>query len=84
VQKSDLIRNKGMGGSGFIGGLHYIIIDSISKIEFTGSNQILEFVFMYSRTCIIRHTKGPGKCAALYMMSEYSGFILVNRTTLRP
>ena len=23
------------------------------------------------RTCLIRHTKGPGKCVALYRMSEY-------------
>ena len=29
------------------------------------------------RTCLIRHTKGPGKCVGLYRMSEYSGFILV-------
>ena len=36
------------------------------------------------RTCLIQHTKGPGICVRLYRMSEYSGFILVNRTTLRP
>ena len=36
------------------------------------------------RTCLIRHTKGPGKCVRLYRMSEYSDFILVNRNTLRP
>ena len=34
------------------------------------------------RTCLIRHTKGPGKCVGLYRMSENSGFILVNRNTL--
>ena len=34
------------------------------------------------RTCLIRHTKGPGKCVGLNRMSEYSGFILVNRNTL--
>ena len=27
-------------------------------------------------------TKGPGTCVGLYRMSEYSGFILVNRNTL--
>ena len=30
------------------------------------------------RPCLIRHTKGPGKCVRLYRMSEYSGFILAN------
>jgi hypothetical protein len=35
----------------------------------------------YSGTCLIRNTKGPGKCVWLYRMSEYSGFILVNRNT---
>ena len=29
----------------------------------------------YSGTCLIWHTKGPGKCVGLYRMSEYSGFI---------
>ena len=33
---------------------------------------------------LIRHTKGPGKCVGLYRMSEYSGFILVNRNSLEP
>ena len=36
---------------------------------------------MYSGTCLIRHTKGPGKYVGLYRMSEYSGFILLNRNT---
>ena len=27
---------------------------------------------------------GPGKCFGLYRISEYSGFILVNRHTLQP
>ena len=40
--------------------------------------------YIYSGTCLIRHTKGPGKCVRLYRMSEYSVFILVNRNTLRP
>ena len=40
---------------------------------------------LYSETCLIWHTKGPGKCVGLYvMMSEHSGFILVNRNTLGP
>ena len=38
----------------------------------------------YSGTCLIRHTKGPGKCVGLDRMSEYSSFIYVNRTTLGP
>jgi len=36
----------------------------------------------YSGTCLIRHTKEPGKCVLLYRMSEYSRFIFVNRNTL--
>ena len=39
---------------------------------------------MYSGTCLIIHTMGPGKCVGLYRMLEYSGFILVNRNTLGP
>ena len=35
-------------------------------------------------TCLIWHTKGPGKCVRLYRMSEYSCFILVNRNTFGP
>ena len=38
----------------------------------------------YRGTCLIRHTKGPGKCVRLYRMSEYLGFILVNRNSLGP
>ena len=38
----------------------------------------------YCRTCLIRHTKGPGKCVGLYRMSEYSDFSLVNRNTFGP
>ena len=40
--------------------------------------------YIYSGTCLIRHTKGPEKCVGLYRMSEYSGFILVKRNTLGP
>jgi hypothetical protein len=39
---------------------------------------------IYSGTCLIRLTKGPGKCVRLYRMSEYSCLILVNRNTLGP
>ena len=28
---------------------------------------------IYSGTCLIQHTKGPGKCVGLYRMSENSG-----------
>ena len=34
--------------------------------------------------CLIQNTKGLGKWVGLYRMSEYSGFILVNRNTLGP
>jgi hypothetical protein len=34
--------------------------------------------------CLIPHTKGTGKCVGLYRVSEYSGFILVDRNTLGP
>jgi hypothetical protein len=37
---------------------------------------------IYSGTCQIRHTKVTGKCVGLYRMSQYSGFILVNRKLL--
>jgi len=42
---------------------------------------IMSFI-IYSGICLIRHTKGPGKCFGLYRMSEYSGVFLVNRNTL--
>ena len=41
-------------------------------------------LFLYSGTCLIRHTKAPGKCIGLYRMSEYACFILVNRNSLGP
>jgi hypothetical protein len=44
----------------------------------------LSRVYLYSGTCLIWHTKGPGKRVGLYRMSEYSGFILVYRNTLGP
>jgi hypothetical protein len=34
------------------------------------------FLWIYSGTCLIRHTKGPGKCVGLHRMSENSGFLL--------
>jgi hypothetical protein len=38
--------------------------------------------FLYTvNTCLIRHTKGSGKCVKLYRIS---GFILVNINTLGP
>jgi hypothetical protein len=45
-----------------------------------------EYIFYRDGNNVIKtvHTKGPGKCVGLYMMSEYSGFILVNRNTLGP
>jgi hypothetical protein len=39
---------------------------------------------MHRGNCQIWHTKGLGKSVRLYRMSEYSGFILVNRNTLGP
>jgi hypothetical protein len=42
----------------------------------------LHMLIKYSGTCLIWHTKGSGKCVGLYKMTEYSGFILVNRNTL--
>jgi hypothetical protein len=44
----------------------------------------LSVIIRYSGLCLIRYTKGPGKCVELYRMSEYSGFILVNINTLGP
>ena len=38
-------------------------------------------ISLYSAICLFRHTKGSGKYLGLYKMSEYSGFILVNRNT---
>jgi hypothetical protein len=40
--------------------------------------------FKCNRTCLIRHSNGPGKCLGLYRMLVYSGFILVNSYTLGP
>ena len=46
--------------------------------------KFLNLFFIYNGTCLIRHTKEPGKCVRLYRMSEYSGFILVKINTLGP
>ena len=40
--------------------------------------------FKYNRTCLIRHSNGPGKCLGLCRMLVYSGFILVNSYNLGP
>ena len=42
------------------------------------------YYYYYSGTCLIRHNRRPVKCVGLDRMSEYSGFILVNRNTLGP
>ena len=34
---------------------------------------LTDHLYIYSGTCLIRHTKGPGKCIGLYRMSENSG-----------
>jgi hypothetical protein len=39
----------------------------------------VSYAYIYRGTCLIRHTKGPGKCVGMYKISEYSGIILVNR-----
>jgi hypothetical protein len=39
--------------------------------------------FKYNRTCLIRHSNGPGKCLGLCRMLVYSGFILVNSLFLQ-
>ena len=54
--------------------LNYILL--ISRIQLILS--------MYSETCLIMHTKGPGKRVGLYRMLKYSGFILVHKNTLGP
>jgi hypothetical protein len=47
-----------------------------------GDLLIQVWLYMYSGTCLIRITMGPGKCVWLYRKSEYSDFILVNRNIL--
>jgi hypothetical protein len=65
--------------------LGYVIIQqwNLSNPTHQGTREMCQIV-QDVRTCLIRHTKGPGKCVRLYRMSEYSGFILVNRNTLGP
>ena len=46
------------------------------------TNLIMTPFWFYSGTCLIQHTKGSEKCVGLYRMSQYSGFILINRNTL--
>ena len=56
---------------------------NLSNLTHQGTRKMCQIV-QDVRTCLIRHTKGPGKCVRLYRMSEYSGFILVNRYILGP
>jgi hypothetical protein len=56
---------------------------SLSNTTHQGTREMCRIV-QDVRACLIRHTKGPGKCVRLYRMSEYSDFILVNRNTLGP
>ena len=51
-------------------------LNSVNHFQFHGK------IMSYSGTCLIRHTRGPGKFVGLYRMSEYSDFIWVNTNTL--
>ena len=48
---------------------------NLSNLTHQGTREMCQIV-QDVRTCLIWHTKGPGKCVRLYRMSEYSGFIL--------
>jgi hypothetical protein len=58
----------------------FIIWNSDIPVEIfhTELNSLNDQIFL------IQHEKEPVKCVGLYSMSEYSGFISVNRTTLGP
>ena len=56
---------------------------NLSNATHQGTREMCQIV-QDVRTCLMRPTKGPRKCIGLYRMSEYSGFILVNRNTLGP
>ena len=60
--------------------ISFVVFNISSKFQITKC--YLVYIYIYSGTCLIRHTKGPGKCVRLYRMSEYSSFILVNIKTL--
>ena len=62
---------------------HYYNNDALTSLV-SDYRLLGTFVYLYSGTCLIQHTKAPGKCVWLYRMPEYSGFILVNRNTLGP
>ena len=49
---------------------------NLSNLTHQGTREMCQIV-QDVRTCLIRPTKGPGKCVGLFRMSEY--FILVNR-----
>jgi hypothetical protein len=48
------------------------------------SETVMNSVIQWNLSNLTHQTKGPGKCVRLYRMSEYSGFILINRNTLGP
>ena len=50
----------------------YFSLYTISK---SNRKHFFSIIFIYSGTCLIRHTKGSWKCVGLYRMLEYSGFI---------
>jgi hypothetical protein len=54
----------------------YNIQWNLSNATHQGTREMCQIV-QDVRTCLIRHTKGPGKCVRLYRMSDYSDFILV-------
>jgi hypothetical protein len=58
--------------------LYYILLN----IEYISPVRCSNSQCEYSGTCLIWQTNEPGKCVGLYRMSEYSGFILVNRYTI--
>jgi hypothetical protein len=72
----------GFGGSGYIA--FCVISNGPQEPSWPWSYGSWIYNNLYSGTYLIRYTKGPGKCVELYRMSEFSGFILVNRYTLGP
>ena len=52
------------------------------NITFSQNNKISKLVIYTNKSN--PNTKGPGKYVGLFRMSEYKGFILVNRNTLGP
>ena len=62
---------------------HFICFWFAEALEISEATEQM-ICYIYSGTCLIRHTKGPGKCVGLYRMSEYSSFILLNIIALGP